>query len=109
MRLSEISAKEPLVVSMYKKIYGSNDWGTYWVDANGIGHHIREFDWLPAEVDDDGKVTKEKLVVVLNSQNRPKPGTLRFSGAAISRLKLKKMLVPKQFAVDHERWYLVKE
>lgn len=108
MRLVEISAKKPLIVSMYEKVSNSEDWGVYWVDENGIGHHILDFDWSPAS-NEDGVVTKEKIVVVLSSQNKPRPSILRFSGSAINRLRLRKMLVPRQFAVDLERWYLVKE
>ncbi len=108
MKLTEISA-EPLVVTLYNKIKDSKDWGVYWVDTNGVGHSILDFEWVPAEMDDTtGKITKEKIVVTLNSQNRPKPRSFVVSGAAIDKLRLKKMLVPKQFAVDHERWYLVK-
>jgi hypothetical protein len=108
VKLNEISGGEPLVVSMYKKIKASKDWGPYWVDADGIGHGIYSLLWVPAgQV--DGRIIKEKIVVDLSTQNSPRPRVLRFSGGAIKSLRLKKMLVPGQFAVDHERWYLVKE
>jgi hypothetical protein len=103
MLLNEIKGEKPLVVSMYEKIRASRDsWGVYWVDANGIGHSIYDMEWVPAE-----KYVKEKILVTLNSQNRPKPRVLRFTGAGIEALTLKKKLVPKQFAVDYERWYLI--
>lgn len=103
MLLNEIKGEKPLVMSMYEKIHASRDsWGVYWVDANGVGHYISEMEWIPAE-----EGVKEKIIVTLNSQNRPKPSVLRFTGAGIEALTLKKKLVPKQFAVDEERWYLI--